>query len=96
MYILLAIDYYKIYVLLYINIVHTYVRNSCKDKKVSSKSADAEMTEAASIQGSPTEVTYAETTKAFNEGTHTGPAVHYDYARTGAVKVRFNSSPGIV
>ena len=50
------------------------------------------MTEAASIQGSPTEITYAETTKAFNRGTDTGPALHYDYARTGAVKVRFNSS----
>ena len=81
------------------NIVHTYVvyvRNSRKDKKVSSKSANAEMTEAASIQGSPTEITYAETTKAFNGGTDTGPALHYDYARTGAVKVRFNSFPRIV
>ena len=73
-----------------------YVRNSRKDKNISSKSADAEMTEAASIQGSPTEITYAETTKAFNGGTHTGPAVHYDYARTGVVKVRFNPSPRIV
>ena len=54
------------------------------------------MTEAVSIQGSPTEVTYADTTKAFNGGTHTGPAVHYDYARTGVVKVRFNPSPRIV
>ena len=54
------------------------------------------MTEAASIQGSPTEITYAETTKAFNGGTDTGPALHYDYARTGAVKVRFNSFPRIV
>ena len=73
-----------------------YVRNSRKDKKVSSKSVYAEMTEAASIQGSPTEVTYAETTKVFNGGTHTGPALHYDYARTGVVKVRFNPSPRIV
>ena len=90
---------YRLLQIMYSYIVHVYVvyvRGNRKDKKVSSKSANAEMTEAASIQGSPTEVTYAETAKAFNGGTHTGPAVHYDYARTGAVKVRFNSSPGIV
>ena len=47
------------------------------------------MTEAASIQGSPTEITYAATTKAFNGDTHSGPILQYDYARTGPVKVRF-------
>ena len=82
------------YVCSYIYVV--YVRNSHKDKSISSKSAEAEMTEVASIQGSPTEVTYADTTKAFNGGTHTGPAVHYDYASTGAVKVRFNPSSRII
>ena len=54
------------------------------------------MTEAASIQGSPTEVAYAVTTKAFNGDTHTGPTLQYDYARTGAVKVRFFPSPKVV
>ena len=47
------------------------------------------MTEAASIQGSPTEITYAATTKPFNGDTHTGPTLQYDYARTGPVKVRY-------
>ena len=65
------------------------VRNSRKDKKVSSKSANVEMTEAASIQGSPTEITYAETTKAFGGDTHSASAIQYDYARTGPISVRF-------
>ena len=45
------------------------------------------MTDAASIQGSPTELT-PDTTKPFDEATHTGPAPLYDYARTGPVTVR--------
>ena len=47
------------------------------------------MTEAASIQDSPTELNYAVTTKASNGDTQSVPVQQYDYARTGAVKVRF-------
>ena len=60
--------------------------NRHKDKKDSKKSANVEMTEAASIQGSPT---YAATTQAFNGDTQTAPVLQYDYARTGPFKVRF-------
>ena len=63
-----------------------FVWNRHKDKNVSKKSANVEMTEAASIQGSPT---YAATTQAFNGDTQTAPVLQYDYARTGPIKVRF-------
>ena len=46
------------------------------------------MTDASSIQGSSTELNYAETTKSFNGATQTGPTVQYDYTRTGPVMVR--------
>ena len=62
-----------------------YVRNRHKDKNVSKKPANVEMTEAASIQGSPT---YAATTQAFNGDTQSAPVLQYAYARTGPVKVR--------
>ena len=67
--------------------VHTFVvrvRSSRKDKNKSKKSDDAEMTEAASIQGSPT---YAATTQALSGNGNTGPELQYAYARTGPVKV---------
>ena len=47
------------------------------------------MTEAASIQDSPTELNYAVTTKPSNEDTQSMPVQQYSYARTGPVKVRF-------
>ena len=65
------------------------VRSSRKDKKISKKSANVEMTEAASIQDSPTELNYAVTTKASNGDAQSMPVQQYDYARTGPVKVRF-------
>ena len=41
-----------------------------------------------SIQGSPTQISYAATTRAHGENTQSGPALQYDYARTGAIMVR--------
>ena len=67
--------------------VHTYIRSSRKEKKTSNKSASVEMSEAVSIQGSPTELTPG-TAKPFDGATHTKPALQYDYARTGPVTVR--------
>ena len=66
--------------------MYTFIR-SRKEKSTSSKSASLEMTEAASIQGSPTELTSG-TAKPFDGAAHTEPALHYDYARTGPVSVR--------
>ena len=64
-----------------------YKRKDNRDKKTSSKSTSVDMTDAASIQGSPTKFT-SETIKPFDEATHTEPALQYDYVRTGPVTVR--------
>ena len=67
-----------------------YIRSSRKDKDVSSESAKSDeikMTEAASIQGSPTEVTYATTMPVHNGDGRNEPELPYAYARTGPVKV---------
>jgi len=68
--------------------MHTYIRGSCKEKHTSKESSHVEMTDVASIQGSPTELTYAETAKPFNGATQTGSTLQYDYASTGPVMVR--------
>ena len=68
----------------YIHTFVVHVRSSRKDKNKSKKSDDTEMTEAASIQGSPT---YAATTQAVSGNGNTGPELQYAYARTGPVKV---------
>ena len=72
------------YALMCMHIVHIhircnfYFRSGCKDKNSSSKSTSAKM---ASIQGSPTDLTYAKITK---------PDAHTEqrYARMSALKVR--------
>ena len=68
--------------------IHVCIRNDNKDKSVDNDlhGYDDVKGEKASIQGSPKE--YAATTKAFGGDTHSGPALQYDYARTGAIKVR--------
>ena len=63
------------------------IRNGHEDKK-DPREYDGVKGEDISIQGSPTAVTYAATAKAPGADTHTGPALQYDYARTGAITVR--------
>ena len=65
-----------------------YFRSSHKDNDVSSKSAKSDeikMTEAASIQGSPTEVTYTTIIPAHDGNGRNEPELLYAYASTGPV-----------
>ena len=70
--------------------VHAYFRDSNKDKDdyKGSVEYDPVAAEATSIQGSPTEVSYAATTQALSGGTDTARVLQYDYARPGAARVR--------
>ena len=65
-------------------------RDDHKDKDDYKRSVEYDTTaaEATSIQGSPPAVSYAATTQALSKDTSTGPALQYDYARTGPLKVR--------
>ena len=65
-----------------------YIRSSRKDKNASSKSAKSDeikMTDAASIQGSPTDITYATTIP--SGGGKNESELQYAYARTGPINV---------
>ena len=81
------LTYSCMYVLMCMHIVHIhircnfYFRSGCKDENSSSKSTSAKIAEASSIQGSPTDLTYAKITK---------PDAHTEqrYARMSALKVR--------
>ena len=59
-----------------------------KDDNKSSVEYDTTAAEATSIQGSPPAVSYATTTQALSKDPNTRPALQYDYARTGPLKVR--------
>ena len=65
---------------------HACFRDSHKVKDDYKKPIEYDnvIAEAASIQGSPTGVSYAATTVSKD----TGPVLQYDYARTGPIKVR--------
>ena len=65
-------------------------RDDHKDKDDYKRSVEYDTTtaEATSIQGSPPAVSYAATTQVLSKDTNTGPALQYDYARTGPLKVR--------
>ena len=78
------------YVCTYVDAIHVRIqcnvylfRSGCKDKNSSSKPTSVEMTKASSIQGLPTDLTYAEIAK---PDAHTGPT--QCYARMSALKVR--------
>ena len=76
--------------LLYVFTVYTHVHiHMCiRNGKEDPNKYDDVKGEDTSIQGSPTAVTYAATAKAPGADTHAGPALQYDYARTGAITVR--------
>ena len=72
---------------------HAYFRDGHKDKDEDKdaykRSVEYDtIAEATSIQGSPPAVSYAATTQALSKHTNTGPALKYDYARTGPIRVR--------
>ena len=67
-----------------------YIVNSVKEKNGSEepvKYTDV-AAEDTSIKEFPTDVSYATTDKAFNGNTNSKPTPQYDYARTGARKVK--------
>ena len=68
----------------------TYTRDNHKDKDDYKGSAeyDAVAAEVTSIQGSPTEVSYAATTQALHGNTDAVQVLQYAYARTDAARVR--------
>ena len=73
---------------------HAYFRDGHKvkdeDKDAYKRSVEYDtIAEATSIQGSPPAVSYAATTQVLSKHTNTGPALKYDYARTGPIKVRY-------
>ena len=66
-------------------IVHSVKEKNGSEEPVKYTDVAAEDT---SIKEFPTDVSYATTDKAFSGDTHTKPTPQYDYARTGALKVK--------
>ena len=78
------IQLYHVAVFIYLYTCILYIRSSHK----SAKSDDIKMTETASIQGIPTEVTYAAVSEPSDANVFFDTEMPYAYARTGPVKVR--------
>ena len=71
--------------------VHACFRDGHKDKDSYKEPIEYDdlTADATSIQDSPTRVSYAATTQAIGKDINIGPALQYDYARTGPIKVRY-------
>ena len=77
-----------IHILLFIYCTYNRDNHKDKDDYKGSVECDPVAAEATSIQGSPTEVTYAATTQALHGNTDTVQMLQYTYARTDAARVR--------